>query len=121
MSGLSFISTMSLDLPFMSLGQEYMWLLIPALLVLSLSLMLRMGKVFAAQVLLLLGFFAAWSLSASALFIGLIVLQIGLTIWMAIRLVTEIEWSFTRRLEKTHFLPRSITKNGNAGIRDYRF
>ncbi|HSJ38615.1 MAG TPA: hypothetical protein VK945_10440 [Planococcus sp. (in: firmicutes)] len=118
---LSFISTTSLDGSFSSLMQENSWLFIPALLVLWLAMMLLLGKVFAAQVLLLLGFFAAWSFESNALFIALMVLQLALAVWMVIRLIIEIEWSYTRRLEKTHFIRRNITKAGNAGIRDYRF
>lgn len=106
---------------FISLIQDNAWLFIPAFIVLLLSLVLRCVKIFSSQVLLLAGFYVAWNLASDAMFIALMVLQIGLAVWTAIRLIIEIEWSYSRRLEKTHFRPRDITKGGNAGIREYRF
>ncbi|WP_281863963.1 hypothetical protein [Planomicrobium okeanokoites] len=121
MFSLSFIPTLTQDVSFLSLMQENLWLFIPAIVVLWLSLLMRVRKVLAAQVLLLIGIFIAWNIASEALFIGMMVLQTALSIWMLIRVVIEIEWSYSRRLEKTHFIPRNITKGGNAGIRDYRF
>lgn len=118
---LSFMLPASPGGSFFTLIHENPWLFIPAFVVLAFSMLLLMGKVFAAQVLLLTGIFAAWNLESNALFIGMMALQLALAIWLVVRLITDIEWSYSRRLEKTHFLPRSITKGGNAGIRHYRF
>lgn len=115
MLGLSFIPILSPEIAFISLIQENSWLFIPAVV------LLRLRKVFTSQVLLLAGFFIARNLASDALLIALMILQIGLVIWLAVRLFIDIEWSYARRLEKTHFLPRDITKGGNAGIREYRF
>ena len=80
-----------------------------------------LGKIFTAQVLLILALSAREEMGDGLLFYGVVALQVLLAVWLAIRLYIEIEWSHTRRLEKNLKLPRVITKNENAGIRDYRF
>src|SRR5690606_17270044 len=90
MLGLSFIPILFPDIAFISLIQENSWLFIPAVVILLLSLLLRLMKVFASQVLLLAGFFIAWNLASGALLIALMILQMGLIVWVAIRLVIDI-------------------------------
>lgn len=109
------------DFRFIALFNEWQGVLIAGLLVGSLALFMRLRKILLVQGVLLVGFWAAEEASANPLFWALAIFQLLLAGYFAFRLYTEIEWSLSRRLEKTLKLPRNITKNGNAGIRDYRF
>lgn len=109
------------DFRFTALFEEWQAVLITGLLVGSLALFMWLWKIMLVQGMLLVGFWASEESFSQPLFWVLVALQVLLAGYFAFRLYTEIEWSLSRRLEKTLKLPRNITKNGNAGIRDYWF
>lgn len=110
-----------LDYSFTLLLAGGQWLFIIGILTFAFTVFLRLWKILLAQLLLFLAFWTIKETFANPFFWLIVAIQMALSAWLLIRLWIEIEWSFTRRLEKTLKLPRNITKNGNAGIRDYRF
>lgn len=114
-------SHLALGFAFTALVPDFNWVFILAVMILGLALFMLLGKIFAAQILLILALSAREEIGNGLLFYGFIALQVLLAVWLVIRLYIEIEWSHTRRLEKNLKLPRVITRNGNAGIKDYRF
>ncbi|RNF39028.1 hypothetical protein [Planococcus salinus] len=121
MINLSVVSIFSFDFSFTSLMAGHGWIYIMAILVLGLSLVMRTGKIFLAQLMLLFAFYSITEIFSNFLFLALVFLQVALAVWMLIRIEMEVEQSYNRHLEKTHQLPRNVTKGGNAGIRHYRF
>lgn len=108
------------DFRYTAFFEELQGVMILALLIASLALFMWLLKILLVQGVLLFGFWAVEESFGRPLFLVLVALQVLLAAYFAFRIYTEIEWSLTRRLEKTLKLPRNITKNGNPGIRDYR-
>ena len=110
-----------LDYSFTLLLAGGQWLFLIGILTFAFTVILRLWKILLAQLILFLAFWTFKETFANPVFLLIVAMQMALAVWLLIRLRIEIEGSFARRLEKTLKLPRNITKNGNAGIRDYRF
>ncbi|HSJ38995.1 MAG TPA: hypothetical protein VK945_12370, partial [Planococcus sp. (in: firmicutes)] len=120
MAVLFFNTITELDFAFTAIDEGFAWLYITGIIVLGLSLFAWFGQIFFAQTVIGLGFLAVVETVGNPLFILLIVLQIALAAWTLYRFASEIELTANRHMEKTHLLPRNVTKGGGDGIRDWR-
>ena len=115
MNAFQFISPLSTDFTFNSILHEHQAVLIIGILILFSSVLLRAGRVFFAQAVLLSSFYVISESFSNPLYLVLVILQVLFGIWMIWKVKAAIDTSFYRHSEKTHLRPQDIIKGGNAG------
>ncbi|MCC3355512.1 hypothetical protein [Bacillus sp. REN16] len=95
--------------------EQYLMLGVIAIITLAFGIILKSKKVFFTQLGILLVIVLLKDSIQSFLYIPLSVLQILVTALVLIRYKKAVDRNYTLILEKTHKIPRNLTKGGDLG------
>lgn len=94
---------------------QYLILVVMAIITLSMGIILKSTKVIFIQIVILLTIFLLKDSIQNIFYIPLYALQIILSALVLIRYKKAVDRNYTLILEKTHKIPRNLTKGGNLG------
>ena len=115
-TSLSFI-----DFEFTNLLHEHNLILILGIIALFISVLLRSFKTTIIELVLLLLLFVSEEAFSNPLYIGLVVLQVALSLWVIWKVKEAADITYYRQAEKTLKRPRDITRGGSAGTHHFLF
>lgn len=103
-----------------SIMQEHSIMMIVAILTLAFTVGLKTIKVFLLQLILFLLLISSYFIDGTSaqyisLFIALI--QVAVFLFLLFKVKKAIDYDYTLVIEKTHEVPRRITRDGNLGTR----
>lgn len=103
------------DFTYSLLIQEHSFFFIIGIITFSISVILRTKKLFLSQLIIFLSIYAIEESLSNILYWVLITVQISLGVIIIYGLKKAVHRNYLLILEKTHKIPRDITKGGNLG------